>query len=702
MVTQGTFTIIDISDGAQWYSGTAITGTSTEPTVFSNSGIDFAVEGDMYLNTNTQNTYRCERSGDAFTATWVYVNNIKGENGVGISYIVTQYCLSNNNTLPHDGNWVNIIPPYVKGKYYWVRQYITWENGNHSYSPNENGALDNALTDANKRSSDALDKANEAIKTSTKYIAKIDDNGIRVQSYNDTTDTPNTDNYLQLTSDGLDIYKDGLSVANYGETVRIGTIDGSKIEIEDDSMSMLVDGTPLIQMRINDEKFEISKRTDYDWHYINNNENSFSFTFDIEQYPDVVNSITIGVGIILETAGHDQYNFKQLFAYGTASSKEINDGSYSCIISYDGLYSFTIANLETVFGELEEITIWGIYRLRKYSASIILGSTNQTIYKPFSVTEGYDCQAIESYAHAEGESTEASGGASHAEGGNTKASGGHSHAEGWITTASGGNSHAEGDHTTASGSFSHAEGESTEASGRASHAEGNGTMASGNNSHASGYATIANGKNQTVIGRCNVPDYTSLFIIGKGDSSNSRSNALTVSTEGNLSIAGTANIGGNTTISGNTSITGTLNTTDTITQNGTAVSLNGHKHSASDITSGTLPIERGGSGSSGTTSTTTISDICTAASGWSVTQAQYCSWGKVATIHIDCKKNSTAASSGYQTICTLKEGKRPKLTSPALKGWHDGAIVQTDGEIKFSDSVAANESVQIRATYVLA
>ena len=117
---------------------------------------------------------------------------------------------------------------------------------------------------------------------------------------------------------------------------------------------------------------------------------------------------------------------------------------------------------------------------------------------------------------------------------------------------------------------------------------------------------------------------------------------------------------------------------------------------------GTLPIERGGSGNNKTYSTTTISNVCTAASGWSVTQAQYCSWGKVATIHIVCKKNSTAASDGYQTICTLIEGKRPKFSSPALKGWHDGAIVNTDGTIQFSDSVAANEDVQIRATYVLA
>ena len=44
---------------AQWYSGTKITGTSTTATIFSDSGITAAKVGDMYLNTDTMNTYRC-------------------------------------------------------------------------------------------------------------------------------------------------------------------------------------------------------------------------------------------------------------------------------------------------------------------------------------------------------------------------------------------------------------------------------------------------------------------------------------------------------------------------------------------------------------------------------------------------------------------------------------------------------------------
>ena len=64
--------------GALWYSGTAITGTSTTATIFSGSGISSAIVGDMYLNTDTGNTYRCTVKGAANAAKWVYEENLVG------------------------------------------------------------------------------------------------------------------------------------------------------------------------------------------------------------------------------------------------------------------------------------------------------------------------------------------------------------------------------------------------------------------------------------------------------------------------------------------------------------------------------------------------------------------------------------------------------------------------------------------------
>jgi hypothetical protein len=72
------------------------------------------------------------------------------------------------------------------------------------------------------------------------------------------------------------------------------------------------------------------------------------------------------------------------------------------------------------------------------------------------------------------------------------------------------------------------------------HAEGWYSTASGNQSHAQGSGTIAYETNQTTMGKYNTTGNTSqLLIIGNGPNTSSRSNALRVSSNGNLNIAGT-------------------------------------------------------------------------------------------------------------------------------------------------------------------
>ena len=68
-------------DATYWYTGIAITGTSTSDTIFSGSGITLANIKDLYLNTETDNIYKCTLGGNAFTATWTYIGNIKGATG---------------------------------------------------------------------------------------------------------------------------------------------------------------------------------------------------------------------------------------------------------------------------------------------------------------------------------------------------------------------------------------------------------------------------------------------------------------------------------------------------------------------------------------------------------------------------------------------------------------------------------------------
>lgn len=65
-----------------WYTGTTITGTETTPTAFPSSGITQARYGDMYLNADTSNVYRCTLGGAAAIALWSYQTNIKGAQGI--------------------------------------------------------------------------------------------------------------------------------------------------------------------------------------------------------------------------------------------------------------------------------------------------------------------------------------------------------------------------------------------------------------------------------------------------------------------------------------------------------------------------------------------------------------------------------------------------------------------------------------------
>lgn len=67
--------------GSIWYQGTAITGTSTTAAVFSESEIEDARVYDKYFNTATNDVYTCIVAGDASTAKWAWIGNLRGAQG---------------------------------------------------------------------------------------------------------------------------------------------------------------------------------------------------------------------------------------------------------------------------------------------------------------------------------------------------------------------------------------------------------------------------------------------------------------------------------------------------------------------------------------------------------------------------------------------------------------------------------------------
>lgn len=103
---------IDGLRGSYWYSGTGITGTSTTSTIFTGSGAISALPGDMYLNTSTQNVYKCVNPGSASTARWSYLCNIKGATGESTNitsvYASTEFKDFDNSSANFDDNNISV------------------------------------------------------------------------------------------------------------------------------------------------------------------------------------------------------------------------------------------------------------------------------------------------------------------------------------------------------------------------------------------------------------------------------------------------------------------------------------------------------------------------------------------------------------------------------------------------------------------
>lgn len=68
--------------GSYWYTGTSMTGTSTDPTLFPDSGIDQAEVNDCYINVDNGQMYQCVTAGNSGTAEWIYTGTLKGTQGI--------------------------------------------------------------------------------------------------------------------------------------------------------------------------------------------------------------------------------------------------------------------------------------------------------------------------------------------------------------------------------------------------------------------------------------------------------------------------------------------------------------------------------------------------------------------------------------------------------------------------------------------
>lgn len=82
-----------------------------------------------------------------------------------------------------------------------------------------------------------------------------------------------------------------------------------------------------------------------------------------------------------------------------------------------------------------------------------------------------------------------------------------------------------------------------------------------------------------------------------------------------------------------------------------------------------VPISKGGTGMSEISMTSTVSDILTAASGFTINEVFFAQWGKIAMLDLSFTPTTTKTT-GLHTIGTLVTGKRPPCRAPLT--WYNG------------------------------
>ena len=319
-----------------------------------------------------------------------------------------------------------------------------------------------------------------------------------------------TGNCIQLTSDGMEIFKAAISVAKFGSEIRIGKIDESHI-FQDFNSWHMVDKEGQTYVNIEDMRDSYGYADIVDTFIGRGDQSKYTTSLVISRGTPghkisdpilTINNVQQDYTDDIDIYTRSYMTIIRLFTHTTDTEIDSDKDYYirtklQSIFNAFEMVNTPIASDLSTYYELCPLADGDIlvasYKTDSSQAKAFTFGTrkSQSNIGAYSFINGFDCTASGNNSSAEGNETTASGISSHAEGYNTTASGSNSHAEGYNTTASGSNSHAEGYHTTASEYNSHAEGVGATASGYNSHAEGYSTTASGYESHAEGRETIA-------------------------------------------------------------------------------------------------------------------------------------------------------------------------------------------------------------------
>ena len=90
------------------------------------------------IPTKTENTYIWTKNAvlysdrSTFETQPTCVTGGKGDTGVGVASITTEFYLSTSKTTQSGGSWVSVMPQWSEGNYLWTRSVVTYTNGSTS------------------------------------------------------------------------------------------------------------------------------------------------------------------------------------------------------------------------------------------------------------------------------------------------------------------------------------------------------------------------------------------------------------------------------------------------------------------------------------------------------------------------------------------------------------------------------------------
>ena len=130
-----------------------------------------------------------------------------------------------------------------------------------------------------------------------------------------------------------------------------------------------------------------------------------------------------------------------------------------------------------------------------------------------------------------------------------------------------------------------------------------------------------------------------------------------------------------------------------------------HTHAASDIDSGTLAVNRGGTGQSSVDTESTISNVISASSGITVSAAAYRKWGKFVQLNVDFKRSSAISNNTSVTVGTVASGKRPVAIASGGNGSSIIAYCNSSGTLSVRNisgsQISANTTINVSICYLI-